>query len=309
MISFEHVSKFILHDVSIHIPKGITLGIIGATGSGKTTFIKLCCGLLVPMELKGADIASGRGNVYVMGHKPATMPNNIKAHIGALFADIPVLKAEETVVNNFDSLRHIYGLDKRFFYENYDRFSKELGFYSFQYEKVSSLSLGQRRRAELGVAFIHNPKLLLLDEPTIGIDQAGKEAVRKLIKEREKTGLTTVVTSHDMADIVDVCTRICILDKGRVCYYGDKDIIFKRYAPVDVMNITLQDKIPDLGDLPFRSYDIDGNELKLIYNSNHITSAEILKAILPKCPIKEVSIHKPNLTDVIMKIERGISDE
>ena len=309
MISFENVSKFILRDVNIHIPKGIALGIIGATGSGKTTFIKLCCGLLVPSELKGEDTASGRGNIYVMGYRPASMAEYIRTYIGALFADIPNLQSEENVANNFDNLRFIYRLDKSIFKERYDRLSKRLCFDSFQYEKVSSLSLGQRRRVELGAALIHNPKLLLLDEPTIGIDQAGKETVRELIREREAAGLTTIVTSHDMADIADVCSRICILDKGRICYYGDKDILFKRYAPVDIMHITLQDKIPDLEDLPVKNYQIDGNELKLIYNSNHITSAEILKAIMPKCPIKEISIHKPNLTDVIMKIERGITDE
>ncbi len=297
MISFENVSKFILKDVNIHIPEGTTLGIIGATGSGKTTFIKLCCGLLE------AD------RVYVMGCKPVSALGKKDTSIGVLFADMSALQPEENVANNFDIIRHIYRLDKKTFEESYQGISRELNIEQLQYEKLSDLSLGQRRRVELGATFIHNPRLLLLDEPSIGLDQGGKNAVRRLIKQRSESGLTTIVTSHDMADITDVCDRICILDKGRVCYYGSKELLLKKYAPVDIMKVTLQGKIPDIEDLPVKRYQIEGNVLKLIYNSNYITSAEILKVILSKTSIKEVSIHKPDLTDVIMKIERGMTDE
>lgn len=297
MISFENVSKFILKDVTIHIPEGTTLGIIGATGAGKTTFIKICCGLLE------AD------RVYVMGCKPVSMLGKKGTSIGALFADILALQPEESVFNNFDNLRHIYRLDRKIFEESYQSICKELNIEQFQYEKLSGLSLGQRRRVELGASLIHNPRLLLLDEPSIGLDQGGKNAIRRLIKQRANNGLTTIVTSHDMADITDVCDRICILDKGSICYYGSKELLLKKYAPVDIMTVTLNGRIPDMEDLPVKSYQIDGDVLKLIYNSNHITSAEILKVILSKTSIKEVSIHKPDLTDVIMKIERGMMDE
>ncbi|MBQ2745361.1 MAG: ABC transporter ATP-binding protein [Lachnospiraceae bacterium] len=299
MISFENVDKFILANMCVHIPKGVTVGLIGATGSGKTTFIKLICGLLAP----------DKGNVYVMDHEPVSMLGKREAELGVLFAQLPSLQTEETVVNNFHSLKLIYRLKESFFEKSYKTLSERLGFGGFQYEKIGNLSMGQRRRAELGAALIHNPRLLLLDEPTIGLDMNGKEAIRALIKEREAKGLTNIVTSHDMSDISDVCSRICILDKGRICYYGRSDILFRKYAPVDVMQLTLQGGIPDIEDLPVKSYHIDGDKLKLIYNSNQITSAEILKVILSKASIKEVSIKKPNLADVIMKIERGIADE
>ena len=299
MISFEHVSKFILSDINIHIPEGITLGLIGATGSGKTTFIKLCCGLLVPSN----------GDVFVMGQKPEKMARAYKKVIGTLLTGIQGLKPEATVVSNLQDLKLIYGLDETTYLDRYNRILEVLDIEKFQYENVGDLSLGQRRRVELLAVLIHEPKLLLLDEPSIGIDQTGKKAIRELIREREKAGLTTIITSHDMGDIIDVCSRICILDKGRICYYGNKELLFKRYAPVDIMYVKLQNRLPDLEDLPVISYSIDNGILKLIYNSNHITSAEILKVILTKAPIKEVSIHKPDLTDVIMKIEKGICDE
>ena len=307
MISFENVSKFILSDVSIHIPEGITLGLIGATGSGKTTFVKLCCGLLEADRSEREY--KKRGRVYVMGHEPVLMAGKRVFDIGVLFADIPLFNAEGSILDNYDNLRHIYRLNKKYFDDEYERISRELDFKELKDYKVSELSLGQRRRAELGAVLIHNPRLLILDEPSIGLDQNGKNVLRRLIKERAKAGLTTIVTSHDMADITEVCDRICILDKGSICYYGSKELLLKKYAPIDVMNITLIDKMPDIQDLPVESYCIEGELLKLIYNSNHITSAEILKVILQQVPIREVSIHKPDLTDVIMRIERGITDE
>ena len=158
MISFENVDKFILANMCVHIPKGVTVGLIGATGSGKTTFIKLICGLLAP----------DKGNVYVMDHEPVSMLGKREAELGVLFAQLPSLQTEETVVNNFHSLKLIYRLKESFFEKSYKTLSERLGFGGFQYEKIGNLSMGQRRRAELGAALIHNPRLLLLDEPTIG---------------------------------------------------------------------------------------------------------------------------------------------
>ncbi|MBQ9700674.1 MAG: ABC transporter ATP-binding protein [Lachnospiraceae bacterium] len=299
MISFENVSKFILKDVSIHIPSGITVGVIGATGAGKTSFIKLTCGLLKPDS----------GKVHTMGKEPVSELGKAGNSMGVLFAHLPVLQAEESVISNFENLKLIYGLVDEEFGSEYEKLSEALGYGQFEHQKVRSLSLGQRRRVELGAVLIHKPKLLLLDEPTIGLDQNAKDIFREIIKDRETEGLTTIITSHDMSDISETCDRICILDNGRICYYGNRELLLKRYAPVDVMRLTLQGKLPDIEDLPVKKYSINGDKLELIYNSNHITSAEILKVILAKCPIKEVSISKPDLADVIMKIERGIADE
>lgn len=299
MISFENVSKFILSDVSVHIPKGATVGVIGATGAGKTTFIKLACGLLMPDS----------GNVHTMGKEPVSELGKSGSSMSVLFSHLPVLQSEETVISNFHDFKIIYQLSDEIYDETYKKISEELGYHRFQNERVRNLSLGQRRRVELGAALIHNPQLLLLDEPTIGLDQNGKDAIRRIIRKREEEKLTTIVTSHDMSDISEICSRICILDKGKICYYGSRELLLKKYAPVDVMYLTLQDRIPDMEDLPLVSYHIEGDKLKLIYNSNHITSAEVLKVILAKCSVKEVSIHKPDLADVIMEIEKGITDE
>lgn len=298
MISFDNVSKFILSDISIHIPEGISIGVIGASGAGKTTFIRLICGLL----------KADRGEVYTGGHNPTSILGRKENFIRVLLENTSNLQMEESVADNFYNLKLIYGIKDIDYDVEYKRLSKEFGFFEFQNERVKNLSLGQRRRAELGAVLIHKPKLLLLDEPTIGLDFNAKKTIRNIILDREKEGLTTVVTSQDMADISGICSRICILNKGKLCYYGNEDLMLKEYAPVDVMYITLQNKIPDIEDLPVKKYSIDGEKLKLIYNSNHITSAEILRVILSKCSVKEVNMCKPELADVIMRIEKGITD-
>lgn len=295
MISFCKVDKFILRDVNLHVPAGVTAGLIGATGAGKTTLIKLACGLLAPES----------GSVYTLGSSALAPEAKKKVSLGVLFAHLPVLQPYESVQSNFLSRRLIYGIPEKLYTERYKKLAEALGFGAFEKENVQSLSLGQRRRAELGAQLLHQPKLLLLDEPTVGLDQNGKNAFRVLIKEREAQGLTTLITSHDMTDITALCGRVAVLDRGRLCYYGSKELLLKKYAPVDVMQLTVSQGVPDLEDLPVKSYTAENDQWRLVYNSNYITAAEILRTVLAKCAIREVSIRKPDLEDVLVALERG----
>ncbi len=292
MISFMDVNKFILSGVSIHIPEGVSVGIIGETGSGKTTFLRLVCGLLKPES----------GEVYIMGANAVTAQKELSGRLGVLFAQLPILQVEESVEENLENRRVIYRIPEEEYRRQYTRLAEVLGFGTFAKEKVRSLSLGQCRRAELGAVFLHQPKLLLLDEPTVGLDQSGKDAVRELIIERERQGLTTVMTSHDMLDIAATCSRVVLLHKGTICAYGNQELILKKYAPVDVMQLKVREGVPDLEDLPVHRYNADGDCWKLMYNSNYVTAAEILRTVLAHCSVDEVSIHKPDLGDVIVYV-------
>ncbi len=298
MISFMDVNKFILSGVSIHIPKGRSVGIIGETGSGKTTFLKLVCGLLKPES----------GEVYTMGRNAVAAQKELTGRLGVLFAGLPILQAEESVEDNLENRRVMYRIPQEEYRRQYAKLAVALGFGAFAKEKVRALSLGQRRRAELGAVFLHQPELLLLDEPTVGLDQSGKDAVRELITEREQQGLTTLVTSHDMLDIASTCSRVVLLHKGTICAYGNQELILKKYAPVDVMQLTIREGVPDLEDLPVHSYSADGDCWRLIYNSNYVTAAEVLRTVLAHCSIDEVSIRKPDLGDVIVHVAKRSSE-
>ncbi|MDY5871513.1 MAG: ABC transporter ATP-binding protein [Lachnospiraceae bacterium] len=293
MIIFENVSKFILNSVSIHVPQGETVGLIGASGAGKTTFLKLACGLLKPSN----------GRIYTMGLKPALEQKELCRGLGVLFADIPVLQKEDTVVGNFELLRSIYQINKDRFDQDYHELSDRLGFVLLSDRPVRDLSLGQRRRVEIGAVLIHRPGLLLLDEPTAGLDENAKQAFYELIRERRREGLTTILTSHDMEEISKLCSRIALLDQGKLLYYGTEEQIKKRFTPMDTMQLEVEGRLPDLEDLPLVRYTVDENRLSLSYDSNCVTAAEIVKLVVQQTVIKKMKIRKPELADVIVRLK------
>ncbi len=299
MINIQNVSKFILNDVSIYIPQGKTVGLIGASGAGKTTFLKLVCGLLLP----------DCGSIFTMGVNPFLRQKPFRREIGMLFAGVPMLEEEDTVESNFISLRNIYGMDKEIFERGYRILVERLGFADITSRPVRELSLGQKRRVEIGAVFVHRPKLLLMDEPTIGLDANAKQAFYELLEERKREGLTTVLTSHNMEEISHVCDRIALLEKGKLLYYGSEWRLKKAYAPVNSISLEIEGKLPDLEDLPLKKYSIEGNKLQLVYDSNHVTAAEILKHVFSWSEVRDVTIHTPDLTDIIMQISRGEKDE
>ena len=299
MICVEHVSKFVLSDVSIHIPVGTTVGLIGASGAGKTTFLKLSCGLLLPEQ----------GFVRTMRKNPVIHRSELGVSMGAMLNDIPVLADYNSVKSNFDDLQIIYRMTEGRYKEEYRILADVLGFGSYENETINTLSLGQRRRVELGALLLRHPKLRLLDEPTIGLDQTAKENIRMLLTERQKEGMTLVVSSHDMGEISALCERIALLDHGMLTYYGDRELLLKRFAPMDTLEVILSGPLPDLEDLPLHSFLLSQNKLTLTYNSNHVSSAELLHHLLKKTSFTGVTTYKSELADVIKRIEKGETNE
>ena len=204
MINFEKVSKFTLSDISINIPKGEIVGLIGASGSGKTTFVRLACGLLTP------DL----GRVRVLGKNPVDYRQKYFSDVSTFIVGKNLLDKETSVIQNFEMLRIMYGINKSEFYKRYNEISEMLDFKGYEYEKVISLSFGQKMRVEVAAALILEPMLLLLDEPTVGMDQNAKECLTKTLKEKASEGMTILITSHDMQSISNICTRLAIIDKG-----------------------------------------------------------------------------------------------
>lgn len=299
MICFEHVSKFILSDVSVHIPKGTSVGLIGASGAGKTTFLKLACGLLIPEQ----------GFVHTMRKNPVNHRSQLGVSMCAMLNNIPILADYNSVRSNLNDLQIIYGLSESRFNKEYRFLADILGFGGYENEMINSLSLGQRRRVELAALLLRHPKLLLLDEPTIGLDQTAKENLRLLLSEYQKEGMTLIISSHDMSEISAHCERIALLDHGMLTYYGDRELLLKRFAPIDTLEVTLSGPIPDLEDLPLHSFMLNQNKLTLTYNSNHVSSAELLHHLLKHTSFTGVTTYKSELADVIKRIEKGEKNE
>lgn len=295
MLTFEQVSKFILSDFTLHVPKGVAVGVIGPSGAGKTTLLRLACGLLKPDS----------GEVYTLQRNPVEKRSVLSPRIGCLLERMPVLEEEESVWGNMKKLQAVYRMSEKEFEEEYSALTEVFGIREFEHSTVQGLSLGQRRRAELAAVLLHRPELLLLDEPTNGLDETAKNALQELLKERVEQGMTLVFTSHIMREVSGICDRIALLERGKLMYYGEEGVLLRKYAPMDKMRLKVDGEVPDMEDLPIKKYVAEEGELVLTYDSNHITASEILEVLLKQVSIREVSIQKPDLADVIFAVKDG----
>lgn len=311
MISFENVGKFFegdaaamvcdrpharnprfaLSNISVHIPEGVAVGLIGASGAGKTTLMKIACGLL----------EASSGSVYTLGLNPVENRKRLAADMSAYFTDIPLLQGEDTVLGNFQSMAILFRKNRQEFWQEYRILSERLGFGEYERMLVKQLSLGQRKRVESGAAIICRPKLLLLDEPTNGMDEQGKAVLWDILRQRVENGLTLLLASHDMAEVEHLCGRILLLEKGKLLYYGEKDLLMRRYASVNRMQLKLREALPDMEDMPLIRYSICSDILTIEYDSRYITSAEIIRSVLKQTAISEMHIIRPGLAEVITK--------
>lgn len=291
MVQLENAGKFILSDVDLYVPEKVAVGLIGESGSGKTTLLKLISGLLAP----------DKGRISTMGHNPLNYRRKYGRDISAYFAGVPLLGYDDTVRNGYDMLASVYKLKKDAFEKEYRNLAGRLGFGEYDNEILKNLSLGQRVRAELGAALIYHPRLLLLDEPTIGLDQIAKNALRDLLRERVEQGMTLIASSNDMDEISHLCSRIAVLHQGKLEFYGNQHQLRQKYNSLSAMRLRIMGPLPDLGDIPFYKYEINNDVLTLVYSSNYITSAEILRQILRQTSVSEVVVRKSDLGQVIRR--------
>lgn len=289
MVQLENVGKFILSNVDLYVPEKVAVGLIGESGSGKTTLLKLISGLLAPDE----------GRISTMGYNPLNYRRKYAQDISAYFAGVPLLGYEDTIRNEYEMIASMYKLEKGKFEKEYRNLADRLGFGEYDNEILKNLSLGQRARAELGAALIYHPRLLLLDEPTIGLDQIAKNALRDLLSERVEQGMTLIVSSHDMDEVSHLCSRIALLHHGKLVFYGNQHQLRQKYKSLSTMRLRIPGSLPDLGDIPFYKYEIDNDILTLVYSSNYINSAEILRQILRQTSVSEVVIRKSDLGQAI----------
>lgn len=292
MIICDKVSKFVLHDIDLHIPRGTTVGILGASGAGKTTFFKLISGLLQPDS----------GTVRTLRLNPVIKHGELSYRISVLFADVPLYDERFSILDCLDQMKTIYGMKDTEFSERLNYVSEVLGFADILNSKIKSLSLGQRRRAELGLAFIREADLYIFDEPCIGLDQNGKTAFYRLVEEQKSCGKTILISSHSMEDISTLADRILLLDKGSLAFYGSRQEFYKRLAPMEESFIEFQGQLPDISDLEVERYFVEKDRMTVLFNSNHVSSKELLERVASTAKIKSVSIRKADLAENIKSL-------
>lgn len=259
--STEYTIKKAVDDISFEINDGEIVGYIGANGAGKSTTIKMMTGILTPSS----------GRIIVDGVIPYENREKNAKNIGVVFGQKTQLWWDLPVSETFPLLKDIYGVSDEDYEERMNYFKEILGLDEFFLSPVRTLSLGQRMRADLAAALIHNPKIIYLDEPTIGLDVVVKESVRKAIKNiNEKYGTTIILTTHDLNDIEELCNRIIIIDKGKKIYDGELEGVKEQFGYLTTIEIQLKDK-NNIEKINFRRFKDDDFKLDMKESKVNIT--------------------------------------
>jgi len=196
-----------VNNISFSVEAGELIGYVGANGAGKSTSIKMLCGIVTPTS----------GWVVVNGIEPHKDRKRNAMNIGVVFGQRSQLNWDLPCDDTFDLYKRMYKIDNATFRRNVDMFVELLGMQDFVHKPVRQLSLGQKMRAEIAVALLHDPQILYLDEPTIGLDVDVKDRIRKFARAlRDEKNTTIILTTHDMADIDEICERIVMIDKGKI---------------------------------------------------------------------------------------------
>ncbi len=293
-----------MDDISFEINDGEIVGYIGANGAGKSTTIKMMTGILTPTS----------GRVYVNNLVPYENREENAKNIGVVFGQKTQLWWDLPISETFSLLKDIYDVSDADFEERM-RFLKEvLGLEEFFLSPVRTLSLGQRMRADLAAALIHNPQVIYLDEPTIGLDVVVKENVRKAIKEINlKYGTTIILTTHDLDDIEELCNRIIIIDKGKKIYDGEIKGVKEEYGYLATVEIQVKEEISleslNIFDDIYKDKDfkIDFKENKLFitFNINKISSSEIISRVMKKITVVDFAVKETSIEDIVKKMYKN----
>jgi ABC-2 type transport system ATP-binding protein len=289
-------------DISFSVAPGELVGYLGPNGAGKSTTIKMLTGLLVP---------SG-GRVEINGYVPWRQREVYVANIGAVFGQRTTLWWDLPVIDSLNLLRHVYSIPPDRFDANLREFRTLLELDEFIESPVRSLSLGQRMRADLCAAMLHDPVLLFLDEPTIGLDVVAKERIRQFISHiNQERGTTVLLTTHDLQDVEKLCERVLIIDHGRLLFDGSLAHLLARFGGK-------RELVVDLAE-PYAQIEIDGAEViafdglraTLQFERNAISASELIGRLSSRYRISDLSVREPEIEATIRRIyqERLLEDE
>ena len=292
----EHKKIHAVSDLSFHIDDGEIVGFIGPNGAGKSTTIKMMSGILTPTK----------GCVLIDGRDISKYRKEVVRNIGVVFGQRSQLNWDLRLGESFELLKHIYQIDQSDYDKTIDDLDSILGIREIIDKPVRQMSLGQRMKGDLVASMLHSPGVLFLDEPTIGLDVSAKYALRKFIKEINKTRRTTVIlTTHDLGDIQELCERLIIINHGVMMEDGRLSEIVDRIAPYKTLVVEYYDEsAPEHDRCEMTEH--SGNVAKYRFVKNEVTAAEIIADLSRIKTIKDVSIEEAGIDDII-KIAYGQS--
>lgn len=302
--SFFNAKKIIktaVDDVSFNVKPGEIIGYIGPNGAGKSTTIKMLTGILTPTS----------GEIIVDGLVPYQKRTQNARKIGVVFGQRTQLWWDLPLGESFTVLKEIYQIPDDLYQERLNYFKEIFELDTFIKQPVRQLSLGQRMKADIVASMLHNPKLLFLDEPTIGLDVIAKENIRKTILAlNQKYQTTVILTTHDLSDIEMLCDRILLIDQGKIIYDGNIHLIKEKYGSKKIVSFELKNlgdaKLIDTKafikkDADFKST-IEDNKITFIFNKQKIQIKEITHQVFSNTEVLDMNISDDLLENIIKEI-------
>ena len=306
LFSSEKVVKKAVDDISFTIQDGEIVGYIGSNGAGKSTTIKMMTGILNPTK----------GECLVNGVNPSKNRKDNAQNIGVVFGQRTQLWWDLPLSESFTILKEIYNVSDEDYKQRMEFLNEVLELTEFFDRPVRTLSLGQRMRADLGAALLHNPKVLYLDEPTIGLDLVVKDNIRKAIKEiNEMYGTTVILTTHDIGDIEELCSRIIIIDEGKKIYDGSLEKLKDTYGTKRKVSMEVKhaQKIKELNlaeklgvkkeELEY-SFDEGKKTLSVSFDKHKLQVPQVMSAVMEVTEVQDVQIQETELAEIVKAIYR-----
>jgi len=297
----KYEDKVAVNDISFSVETGEMVGYIGVNGAGKSTTIKMLTGILVPTS----------GNVRVLGRDPHRERVENAREIGVVFGQRTQLWWDLAFIESLSLVAKIYQVPQVRYKQLLDQFAETLDLKELFNVPIRNMSLGQKMRAELAATLIHEPRVVYLDEPTIGLDLIVKERIREFIKEQNRTTSTTVIlTTHDLGDIEELCKRVIIIDDGVLIYDGPLNTIKERFGKY--RRITFE-TISEPGEVELPSgaeiVQVEPRKLTVRFDRNETSASRVAAALMNQIEVTDFSLSEPDLSSIIKQIYSGALNE
>lgn len=297
LIRPEWKDKTAVDQIGFSVDEGEMVGYIGVNGAGKSTTIKMLTGILVPTS----------GKIDVLGRNPHRERVANAREIGVVFGQRSQLWWDLALIESLNMVARLYDIPDRQFKDRLDQFVETLEMKEMLKMPIRSMSLGQKMRAELAATLIHDPKIVYLDEPTIGLDLIVKERIRAFIKHQNQTAKTTVIlTTHDLGDIEELCKRVIIIDAGKLIYDGPLATIKDRFGKFRGMTFDTAEDVQKVN-LPFGAEveSLEERKLVLRFDRTQTTASQVAATVMQQIEVMDFSLSEPDLSSIIKQIYNG----